>query len=81
MQGRSWFGPPQVRDGPVDPNLSSSRFVLQLRLHPNFLEGDDLCLELVVVLFQCLLISRHYRGRELLVSDRDLTGSIAPSCL
>ena len=57
MSGRSRSGLPQIRDGPVDPSLPNFRFVLRLRLHLDFLEGDDMSLELVGVLFQRLLLS------------------------
>ena len=57
MRGKSRSGPPHVHVGPVDPSLPNSKFVLQLRLHLGSLEGGDLCMELVVELFQCLLLA------------------------
>ena len=56
-QKRRRSGPLQVRGGPVDPSLPIFEFVLQLRLRLGSLKGDNLCLELVTELLQCLLLS------------------------
>ena len=55
-QERSQSGLPQVHDGPVDLSLSNPEFIFRLLLHLSFLEGDNLCLVLVVELLQRLLL-------------------------
>ena len=57
MQRRSQPILPQVCDELVDSRLLDPRFILWLHLNLGFLEGDHLCLEFVIVLFQCLLLS------------------------
>ena len=57
MYERSQSRPPQVRGGPADSSLSGLRFILWLHLDLGSLEGGNLRLELVVVLFQQLLLS------------------------
>ena len=56
-QERSWYGLSQACDGTVDQSLSNSRLVLRLHLPLGSLEGDNMRVELVVVLFQRLLLS------------------------